>query len=77
MSISRKNVGGIDRYGRMILGAFLLAFGFGGLVGIQGVPIEGIVGGVVGVVGLVLLVTGFSQRCPLYSLTGIDTCPAQ
>ncbi|WP_372912559.1 DUF2892 domain-containing protein [Salinigranum sp.] len=68
-----KNVGGIDRTARLVVGPLLLLAGIAAFVG--ALPL-GTVGGVVAlVVGAVLTVTGAVQRCPLHTLLGIDTCP--
>jgi hypothetical protein len=68
-----KNVGGIDRTARLVVGPLLLLVGIAAFVGVF--PL-GTVGGVVAlVVGAVLTVTGAVQRCPLHTLLGIDTCP--
>lgn len=66
-----KNVGGIDRTGRIVIGTVLLVAGLAAVAGLWEI------GAVVGVVGLVvggiLLVTGTTQRCPLNEVAGIDT----
>ncbi|WP_257299039.1 DUF2892 domain-containing protein [Haloarchaeobius sp. FL176] len=71
------NVGSTDRIVRLVLGAVMLVaavvVGAGilsvgsGTVATVGAPL------VLGVVGLVLLVTGYTQTCPAYSLLGIRT----
>jgi hypothetical protein len=67
----QKNVGGIDRTGRIVIGALALIAG--------GAIVAGLweVGAMVGVAGLlvgaILLVTGTTQRCPLNEVAGIDT----
>lgn len=58
-----KNVGGIDRIARVVLGLALLALVF---VGPQ-TPW--------GWVGLVPLVTGLASWCPLYTVLGFNACP--
>jgi hypothetical protein len=58
------NVGGIDKTLRIALGLVLLAVGAFGPLGWWGL------------VGLVPLVTGFVSFCPLYTLLGLNTCPA-
>ena len=67
----KKNVGGIDRTGRIVIGTVLLVAGLAAVAGFWAI------GAVVGVVGLVvggiLLVTGTTQRCPLNEVAGIDT----
>ncbi|MGE4398383.1 MAG: DUF2892 domain-containing protein [Campylobacterales bacterium] len=58
----KKNVGGIDKKARMIIGALLVLVG---TVGIQSI--------VVTIVGLVVMGTGVFGFCGLYSLLGINT----
>ena len=60
-----KNVGGIDRLLRIVVGLALVSLVF-------------LVDGAArwwGVVGLVPLLTGLFQTCPLYSMFGFNTCP--
>ena len=69
----QKNVGGLDRNARLIVGPVLLVVGLTALV--QLLPL-GTLGAVAAlVVGAVLTVTGVTQRCPLNALLGVDTCP--
>lgn len=58
-----KNVGGVDRIARMVMGLILLALVF---VGPQ-TPW--------GWIGLVPLLTGLISWCPLYAMLGFNTCP--
>jgi len=58
-----KNVGGIDKYLRIAVGAFLIALVF---VGPQSPW---------GWIGVVPLATGLLGFCPLYKLLGLNTCP--
>ncbi len=62
----KKNVGSIDRVVRIVLGLALLS-----LTVILSAPWA-----YLGLIGLVPLVTAALGTCPLYSLLGIDTCPA-
>ncbi|ARE42045.1 hypothetical protein RGUI_3904 [Rhodovulum sp. P5] len=59
----KKNVGGIDRIARIVVGALLLAFGLLG-------------GGhwIFVILGLVALGTGIMQTCMLYNFIGVNTC---
>lgn len=61
----KKNVGGIDRILRIVLGLALLVFAF---VGPEGVKVWGFI-------GIVPLATGLLNFCPLYSIIGLNTCP--
>jgi len=61
------NVGGVDRIGRIVVGAGLLSL----LVFLEGNARWW------GFVGLVPLLTGIFGFCPLYTLLGIRTCPLQ
>lgn len=66
-----KNVGGLDRTVRLVVGALLVllaASSFDGFLNL------GIVAGLVAlVVGLVLLVTGATHKCPINGAAGVDT----
>lgn len=57
-----ENVGGFDRFVRLLLGMALLALIFVGPKTLWGL------------VGLVPLLTGAFRTCPLYRLIGISTC---
>ena len=59
-------VGGIDKTLRIVVGLVLIAAFF---------VLEGPARWV-GLVGLVALGTGLMNFCPLYSILGINTCPA-
>lgn len=57
-----KNVGGIDKILRIVVGALLIV---GALMGY----------GVWMWIGVVPLLTGLFGVCPLYKLVGMNTCP--
>ena len=61
----KKNVGGIDKVLRIVLGVVLLVFAF---VGPEGIKMWGFI-------GVVPLLTGLINFCPLYMLLGFSTCP--
>jgi Protein of unknown function (DUF2892). len=64
----RTNVGGLDRVLRIVVGLALLgAFFLYPQAGWRYLAL----------VGIVPLATGIFGTCPLYSLTGISTCPAR
>ena len=58
-----KNVGGLDRGLRIIVGLVLIALAATGTVGVWGW------------IGVVPLLTGLIGGCPAYALLGINTCP--
>lgn len=58
-----KNVGGIDKIIRILLGGVLIALTLTNVIGWWGW------------IGVVPLLTGLFSRCGLYSLLGINTCP--
>lgn len=58
----QKNVGGMDRTLRIIVGVALIVAAF-----IPGVPWW------IGLIGLVPLATGTTQVCPLYPMIGCNT----
>lgn len=66
-----KNVGGMDRTGRLIVGAVLAIAGVAALLGYWG--LGAVLGAVALVLGAVLLVTGTTQKCPINEAAGIDT----
>ncbi|WP_136592481.1 YgaP family membrane protein [Salinigranum halophilum] len=68
-----KNVGGIDRKARLVVGPLLLLVGIAAFLG--AVPLGTLGSAVSVVVGAVLTVTGATQRCPLHVLLGVNTCP--
>lgn len=61
-----KNVGGIDRILRIVVGAALLLGFFLNGAGAYGWLY---------LIGIIPLATGLMQTCPLYSLFGLNTCP--
>ena len=67
----KKNVGGIDRTGRIIIGAIVVIAGIAAFAGYFAVG--AVIGAVAVVIGAILLVTGTTQKCPINSAIGIDT----
>lgn len=66
-----KNVGGIDRSGRIVIGVLLALAGIAAIADVWEVGL--LVGAVALLVGAILLVTGITQKCPINDVTGIDT----
>jgi hypothetical protein len=66
-----KNVGGIDRTGRIVIGVVLAGAGVAALADYWAVGVA--IGGVALAVGAVLLVTGATQKCPINEAAGVDT----
>ncbi len=64
------NVGTIDRIVRIVVGIALIAFALGFIA--PGTPYAWI-----GWIGVVPLLTALVGSCPLYSVTGLSTCPAK
>jgi hypothetical protein len=64
-NLLRTNVGPADRVIRVVLGVALL------LLAVIGPKIPW------GYVGILPLLTGLFGSCPLYSLTGLSTCPVR
>ena len=62
-----KNVGGVERGIRLLLGIALLALAFFHVI-------TGTAAIVAYVVGAVALITGLVQYCPAWSIFGINTC---
>lgn len=75
-----KNVGGYDRIARLVAGPILLALGIAALAGVLTLA-EGATGMALAVIalliGVVFLGTALTQKCPLNSLLGINTCPVR
>lgn len=66
-----KNVGGIDRTGRLVIGTILA---IGSIAAIAGYVTYGATIGAIGLlIGAILLVTGTTQKCPINEAAGIDT----
>jgi hypothetical protein len=61
----KKNVGGIDRVVRVLVGVFLIGLGLGAIRGKGGL--------IVAVAGLVPLLTGVTGYCALYEPLNVDT----
>lgn len=58
-----KNMGGIDRAVRILVGLALIALSLTGTIGLWGW------------IGVIPLATGLLASCPLYKLIGVNTCP--
>lgn len=58
----KKNVGGIDKIARIVIGAVLVGLVLNSNIGVWGW------------IGIVPLVTGLLNVCPAYKLLGINTC---
>ena len=60
-----KNVGGIDRIARIVIGlALILGFFLNPEASLRWLYL----------IGIVPLATGLMQTCPLYSIIGLNTC---
>jgi hypothetical protein len=66
-----RNVGGVDRTGRIVIGVVVATAGVAALAGY--VAAGAVIGGIALVVGAILLVTGTTQKCPINEAAGIDT----
>ena len=69
-----KNIGATDRGIRTVVGAVAGAVSIATLAG--AVPLPALAAPVLGLVALVMLATAAMNTCPVYSLLGVDTCPA-
>lgn len=67
-----RNVGGLDRKARLVLGPLLLVVAAVSFIGF--LAVSPVIAAIAFVVGAVLLVTGITQRCPANSILGVDTC---
>lgn len=61
----KKNVGGIDRMARVLIGLALIGLTLAGTIGAWGW------------IGVVPLLTASLGSCPLYTVLGIKTCPVR
>ncbi|MFT4922027.1 MAG: hypothetical protein ACI8XM_001236 [Haloarculaceae archaeon] len=66
-----KNVGGLDRNARFVVGALLAVAGIAAVADFLAVGV--VIGAVALVVAAILLVTGATQKCPLNEVAGVDT----
>ncbi|WP_144796350.1 YgaP family membrane protein [Halorubrum depositum] len=69
-----QNVGSADKLVRTALGAVLGTVSLATLAG--AVPLSALAAPLLGVASLLMLGTAASGTCLLYSLLGVDTCPA-
>lgn len=58
-----KNVGGIDKTLRIVVGAALVGATIAGMLPVWGY------------IGIIPLATGLMNWCPAYTLLGMNTCP--
>ncbi|MFW6316853.1 MAG: YgaP family membrane protein [Halorubrum sp.] len=72
-----ENVGGYDRIARLVVGAVLVAAGIAGYAGMVRVaagPVpQALMAVLLALIGTILLVTGYTQRCPINGVFGVDT----
>ena len=71
-----KNVGGYDRTARFVVGPLLILVGAAALAGLFTVAAGTLglaVAAVLVLVGAILTYTGYTQRCPLNSMLGMNT----
>lgn len=61
----KANVGGFDKWARILGGSFFLGLVMVGAIGPWGL------------IGFIPLATGLFERCGLYSILGISTCKLQ
>lgn len=66
-----KNVGGIDRIGRIVIGIAAAIAGVAAVTGYWGIGATA--GAVAILIGVILFVTGTTQKCPINEAAGIDT----
>lgn len=66
-----KNVGGLDRTARLVIGALLVLAAI--LIYTDYLALGVAAAGIAVVIGAILLVTGFTQKCPINQAAGINT----
>lgn len=67
----KRNVGGIDRTARLVIGTLAILAGITAFAGY--LALGTVIASVALVVGVILLVTGTAQKCPINEAAGIDT----
>lgn len=67
----KKNVGGFDRIGRIVIGIVVAIAGIAAFADYW--AIGATAGAVAILIGVILLVTGTTQKCPINEAAGIDT----
>ena len=70
----KQNVGSMDSTVRLLLGAVAGLLSLGILA--SAVPLPVIASPLLGVVSIVMIGTSLTGFCPLYTLLGVDSCPA-
>jgi len=66
-----RNVGSVDSIARIVIG---LVLGIAGIAVVAGYTDLGVVVGAIGVLaGAILVVTGATNKCPLYAGLGVNT----
>jgi hypothetical protein len=72
-----KNVGGYDRIGRFVIGALLVVGGIAGYAGMLRLAVgpvpQALMALILVLVGVILVVTGYTQKCPINSVLKINT----
>ena len=72
-----KNVGGYDRIGRFVVGTVLVLAGIAGYAGMLRVAVgpapQALMALLLLLIGAILLVTGYTQKCPINQTLGINT----
>lgn len=73
----KKNVGGVDRIARLVIGPILVLAGLAGYAGLLVLAVgplpQALTSVVVFLIGAILLVTGLVQKCPINLLLGFNT----
>lgn len=70
----KENVGSTDGTVRMLVGAVAGLLSLGILASV--VPLPAIASPVLGVVSILMIGTSLTGSCPVYTVLGVDTCPA-
>lgn len=73
----QKNVGGMDRIARLVLGPVLVVVGVAGYAGMVALAVgpvpQALASVLVFLVGAILAVTGYVQVCPINRVLGLNT----
>lgn len=73
----KKNVGGMDRLARLVIGAILVVVAIAGYAGLFVLAVgplpQALTAVIVFLVGAILLATGLAQTCPINGILGLNT----
>lgn len=73
----KKNVGGLDKRVRLVIGPILIVAGIAGYAGFVALAVgpipQALASVIILLIGVILLVTGIVEKCPINAMLGINT----